>query len=300
MKKKRILVTGAAGYIGKHVVNTLLNYDVDVIANDIFTDSINSNAEIIQFDIFSGKENIFEKLGYPDVCIHLAWRDGFIHNSDFHMEYLSKHYKFIKDMIDGGLKHIAVMGTMHEVGYFEGCIDENTPCNPINMYGISKDALRKSIMVLTKNTSIISQWLRAYYIYGDDENNNSIFAKLVKSEKEGKEKFPFTKGKNKYDFIHIERLAQMIVSVILQDKINGIINCCEGKPISLSSKVEDFIKEHNFKIKLDYGAFPERDYDSPEIWGNNGKINKILQQSKLLLEKNNGCEINGIGKWENK
>ena len=66
----------------------------------------------------------------------------------------------------------------------------------------------------------------------------------------------------------------------MQDKVNGIINCCSGKPISLAQKVESFIKEHGYKIKLEYGAYPDRPYDSPAVWGDNTKINKILESVK--------------------
>ena len=72
----------------------------------------------------------------------MAWRNGFIHNAPTQIGDQSVHYKFLTVIIDGSLKQLAVMGTMHEVGYWEGAIDENTPYNPISMYGIAKDALR--------------------------------------------------------------------------------------------------------------------------------------------------------------
>lgn len=62
---------------------------------------------------------------------------------------------------------------------------------------------------------------------------------------------------------------------MLQTEVDGIINCCSGKPLSLAEKVESFIKEHNFDIKLEYGAFPDRAYDSPAVWGNSEKIEEI-------------------------
>ena len=82
--------------------------------------------------------------------------------------------------------------------------------------------------------------------------------------------------KNKYDFIQVKDLAYQIASVACQTEVTGTINCCTGKPVALADQVESFIKEHNFKIKLDYGAFPDRPYDSPEVWGDPTKINKIL------------------------
>ncbi len=273
---KKILVTGAGGYIGRHVVTTLLNSGAKVIATDIFVDEIDERAEKIKADIFSGSKNIFEELGSPDVCLHMAWKDGFVHNSDAHIEMLSKHYEFIKNMTNGGLKQIAVMGSMHEVGYYEGAINEDTPCNPTTMYGIGKDALRRSIFLMLKDKNVIVQWLRAYYIYGDDKKNHSIFAKLIMAEEENKEHFPFTTGKNKYDFITVDELAKQLSACVLQEEIKGIINCCSGEAISLAEKIESFIKENSFKIKLQYGAFPDREYDSPAVWGDNEKIKKIM------------------------
>ncbi|AQR97837.1 NAD-dependent epimerase/dehydratase family protein [Clostridium saccharoperbutylacetonicum] len=275
---KRILVTGAGGYIGRHVVKELLDRGAEVIATDINVDNIDSRAIRRKFDIFSGNTNVYNELDCPDVVLHMAWKDGFIHNSNAHMEYLSKHYEFIKNMVEGGLKHIAVMGTMHEIGYYEGAIDENTLTNPTSMYGIAKDALRKSTQLLLKDKGVVLQWLRAYYIYGDDKRNNSIFAKIIVAEEEGKELFPFTTGKNKYDFITVDELAKQISACIMQDEINGIINCCTGVPMSLAEKVESFIKENKFNIKLNYGAFPDRPYDSPAVWGDSSKIKAICNK----------------------
>lgn len=273
---QRVLVTGAGGYIGRFVVKELCGKGAAVIAADIKTEGIDPRAEIVSKNIFDGSKEIFEKLGSPDICIHMAWRDGFVHNSPAHMGDLSSHYTFIKNMIEGGLKHLAVMGTMHEIGYYEGAVDENTPCNPISMYGIAKDALRRSTFLIAKQNDICLQWLRAFYIYGDDKRNNSIFSKLTIAAEEGKKTFPFTSGKNKYDFISVDELARQIAAASMQTEIDGIINCCTGKPVSLAEKVESFIKGHGFDIKLDYGAFPDREYDSPAEWGDAEKIYNIL------------------------
>ena len=74
----------------------------------------------------------------------------------------------------------------------------------------------------------------------------------------------------------------MISKAALQTKVTGIINCCSGKPVSLKEKVESFLKENNLKIKLEYGVFPDRSYDSPAIWGNNDTISKIMK--KVLIK----------------
>ena len=277
---KKILVTGAGGYIGQHVVKALLDKGAAVIATDIRLDDVDDRATKIQKNIFEENENIFTEMGSPDVCLHMAWRDGFIHNSEKHIEDLDSHYNFISNMMKGGLKQIAVMGSMHEVGYYEGAIDENTPTNPLSLYGIAKNTLRQLTFLLGKNENVIVQWIRGFYIFGDDLKNNSIFKKIVEAEQEGKTEFPFTSGKNKYDFLSIYDMADQIAEIVLQDKINGIINSCTGQPMTLAEKVESFIKENNFKIKLKYGAYPDRPYDSPGIWGDATKINEIMKAAK--------------------
>lgn len=275
----KILVTGADGYIGRHVVNSLLDKGAQVIACDIRTDDVDSRAERKDLNLFDLPEgNVFEQLGSPDVCLHMAWRNGFVHNAPTHMGDLSAHYNFMTSMIDGGLKQLAVMGTMHEVGYWEGAIDENTPCNPISMYGIAKDALRRAMILYTNKKGVNLQWLRCYYILGDDKRNNSIFCKILNADDNGKKTFPFTTGKNRYDFINVDELAHLISAVIMQSEVTGIINCCKGEPITLAERVEDFIKKHNLDIKLEYGAFPDRPYDSPCEYGDPTKIKMIINK----------------------
>ncbi|MDI9242905.1 NAD-dependent epimerase/dehydratase family protein [Fusibacillus kribbianus] len=276
MKRRTVLVTGANGYIGRHVVKALLDMGNRVIADDLVLDGIDERAEKISVPIFSGDKNIYEQLGSPDVVIHMAWRNGFVHNADSHIEDLPLHYNFIKNLLEGGLKHIAVMGTMHEIGYWEGAIDENTPANPGSLYGMSKNVLRQITLQLAKEHEAICYWIRAYYILGDDIKSHSIFTKIAQMEKEGKETFPFTSGKNKYDFIHVTQLADQIAHVVNQDEVDGIINCCSGNPISLADKVEEYIKENHYRIRPQYGAFPDRPYDSPGVWGDAQKIKKIM------------------------
>lgn len=275
----KVLVTGACGYIGRHVVDELVKRGYTVLAADVRFDDLNEKAIKINVPIFSGDKDIYEQLGKPDACIHLAWRDGFKHNSENHIMDLPNHYEFIKNMIEGGLKNITVMGSMHEVGYYEGPINENTPTNPESLYGIAKNTLRQLVQLLAQEHQIYYKWLRGYYIVGDDLRSNSIFGKIVLSEEEGKATFPFTTGKNKYDFISVNDLAKQIALSGVQTEITGIINCCSGNPMSLADRVEKFISDNNFKIKLEYGAYPDRPYDSPAVWGDNTKIGEILKNT---------------------
>lgn len=276
MKQYKVLVTGACGYIGRHVVAELLCQGHRVIASDFKNQGLPDGVEFTDYPIFDGSPDIFDKLGRPDVLIHLAWKNGFIHNSPTHMEELSKHIVFLNHMVDAEIWSISVMGSMHEIGYWEGAIDADTPCNPLSQYGIAKNALRQSMLRYAEGKNVNFHWLRAFYIFGDDQNGSSIFAKLQQAVKAGQKTFPFTSGKNRYDFIYIDDLAKQIVAASLQDHKNGVINICSGEPKALADQVEWYIKEYELPITLEYGKFPDRPYDSPAVWGDNSDIEQIL------------------------
>ena len=274
---KTILVTGAAGYIGRHVVKAALDRGYQVIASDFQYKGVDERARFCDVPLFSGAKDIYRQMGEPDVLIHLAWRDGFIHNSPAHMKDLSNHVVFLNNMAKGGLPAMTVMGTMHEVGYWEGAIEADTPCDPQSQYGIAKNALREASEWLAAQNKATLQWLRGYYIVGNSQYGSSIFSKITAAANEGKTEFPFTMGQNQYDFIDYGDFCLQVASAVEQDAVNGIINICSGKPEKLADRVERFIQENHYAIALKYGAFPDRPYDSKAVWGNDAKIQAILQ-----------------------
>ncbi len=274
----RILVTGANGYLGKGIVKQLLDDRMEVVATDFNDDKIDKRAEIIKSDLFN-VENPYECFGKPDVLLHLAWRDGFVHGSINHINDLPKHYEFIEKMIDAGVSRVAVMGSMHEVGFFEGCISESTPCNPQSLYGISKNALRRLVELKCKEKKCVFQWLRGFYIVGNTEDGSSIFSKIVQSSNRGETTFPFTMGLNQFDFLDYDIFCKYVADVSEQDDIDGIINICSGRPEKLADRVERFIKDNKFDLSLEYGAFPDRPYDSKAIWGDDFKL-RMVEKNK--------------------
>ena len=272
----KILVTGANGYLGQGIVRHILDCGHDVIAADFKVDYIDNRASKVECNLFSINDP-FTYFEQPDVLLHLAWRDGFIHYSDSHIIDFPKHYSFIKKFTESDVKRIAIMGSMHEIGFFEGCIKEETPCNPVTQYGISKNALRMLSEMLCKQKEKEFQWLRGYYIVGNSMFGSSIFSKITAAEKEGKSEFPFTMGQNQFDFIDYECFCEQVAKTVEQNNVLGIINICSGHPEKLADRVERFINDNGYKIKLKYGAFPDREYDSKAVWGDAGKIEKIMQ-----------------------
>ena len=275
----KILVTGANGYLGQGIVKHILDCGDEVVAADYKVDHVDDRAIKKDCDLFAISDP-YEYFGKPDILLHLAWRDGFIHYSDSHITDLPKHYEFIKAFAESNVKKIVAMGSMHEIGFFEGSIKEDTPCNPTTPYGISKNALRELTAMFCKQKKKKFQWLRGYYIVGNSQYGSSIFSKITAAEAEGKEEFPFTLGLNQFDFIDYEDFCEQVARAVGQDEILGVINICSGHPEKLAERVERFIKENGYKIKLKYGAFPDRPYDSKAVWGDGTKIEEIMKNGK--------------------
>lgn len=280
----KVLVTGANGYLGSGIVRRLLDDGCSVVATDFKIDNCDERADRFACDLFS-VDNPYEYFGKPDAVLHLAWRDGFVHNSEAHLADLALHHKFLEEIFASGATKVAVMGSMHEAGYVEGCVDENTPCNPMTLYGIAKNALRCDAFRLAEKYKKKCVWLRGFYIVGNTESGSSVFSKIYGAAKEGKTRFPFTLGQNKYDFIDYSDFCLQVATVMEQDGVEGIINICSGRPEKLADRAERFIKDNNLNIKLDYGAYPDRPYDSDAIWGDSTAIDKILQKrrGKILV-----------------
>lgn len=265
-----IIVTGANGFIGRRCIEKLLDHGHQVTAilhpSDV-PHPLLTECKIVKLDLFNlSLDEIESVFSSADALLHLAWQAGFNHFDPCHIKNVLMHYDFIEKVVKSGVKKISVAGTMHEIGYHVGAVNALTPCNPLNPYGVAKNFLRQALFVLAKSEDFDLQWLRFYYITGDDEFNNSIFTKILKADAKGEKTFPLNSGEMLYDFIDIQELAEIIVLKI-ESECSGIFNCSSGKPISLRTAVERFISDENLSIRPVYNVFPSREYDSVAIWG---------------------------------
>ena len=280
---KTVVVTGAGGYVGRHVVTALLDAGARVVA--LARESarrpleLDPRAEVVLADVLDDGFSLARAVpGGVDALVHLAWQDGFTHNAPSHLENLSAHFRFLERSVNEGAGRVVVLGSMHEVGYWEGPITEETPTNPLSLYGIAKDALRRACTIaLAPRTELA--WLRCYYILGDDRRNQSVFTKILEAVDAGRATFPFTTGSSLYDFIDVHELGHQIAAVTLASGETGVINCCTGEPVSLRRQVELFIERNELPIALEVGAYPDRPYDSPGVWGDATRIRDILNRA---------------------
>lgn len=281
---KKVLVTGASGFLGNYVVSELLRNNYPVIASASSEKNISSRAwfekvHFVPFDLknFKQEENYFQLFHQPDLLIHLAWEGLPNYKSLFHFEEnLPRHYAFLKNLITHGLSDVTVSGTCLEYGLKEGKLSEDMVTNPSNAYAIAKDTLRKFLEQLQSVQLFHLKWVRLFYMYGAGQNPSSLFSQLERAIANNEGVFNMSGGEQERDYLPIEKVAGYIKAIALQNQVSGIINCCSGKPVKLKELVREFLKEKESTISLNLGHYSYPDYELMSFWGDDTKLKTIL------------------------
>jgi len=282
----KILVTGATGFIGNYVVNDLLKLrNHDIIATSIDPPKRAKEFEwyndvyYITCDLNEIDKNYFSFFKEPDVLIHLSWQGLPNFKELYHFERnVPTNYNFIKKMVQNEEININCIGTCLEYGMKEGCLSEDLITNPITAYGLAKDTLRKYIQELNKKKKFSFKWIRLFYMYGKGQTPKSILPQLDLALYNGENVFNMSGGEQIRDYLPVEKVAEYINKISLQNKITGIVNCCSGKPISINELVETHLKKRNKSIKLNLGYYNYPDYVPMAFWGDTKKLSTILSE----------------------
>lgn len=270
---QKVLVTGASGFIGSHVVNELITRNISVIAADrdikkAKTKDWFSKVDFLEFDISNVNDSHLKNLQDVTNVIHLAWEGLPNYKELFHFEKnLPIQYNFLKKIIELGINDISISGTCFEYGMKEGGLSVELNPNPHNAYALAKDTLRRFLQELQKRKAFKLKWIRLFYTYGKGQMGNSLLAQLEKAVGNGDKVFNMSGGEQLRDYLPVEKMAQKIVDFSLDKDLNGIVNCCSGTPISVKRLVEDYVKKNNYDISLNFGYYPYPDYESMAFWG---------------------------------
>lgn len=276
----RIAVTGASGFIGRHVLPMLMKKGHEVIAvvrdrNKIA--DLDKDFLVVEHEIGNENDDTYSKLGRPDVLIHLAWGGLPNYKSLHHIDIeLPNHYRFIKLMVESGVKNISAVGTCFEYGMQSGMLSEDLEPIPNNPYGYAKDALRKQIQFLQNEFDFSLTWMRLFYMYGGDQPSNTLYSQLRQAVHNGESVFNMSGGEQLRDYLYIDIVAQCIVELACTNDDLGIVNVCSGEPVSIRRLVEQWKEENGWEIDLNLGYYPYPDYEPFAFWGCNEYMKTVI------------------------
>jgi dTDP-6-deoxy-L-talose 4-dehydrogenase (NAD+) len=267
----KVAVTGASGFIGRHVLAELSKYGVDIVAitRDIARlQGVEETVCVVAMDLAEPEPDCFERMGKPDVLIHLAW-DGLPNYKSLHHfeKELPRQYRFLKTMIESGLPSLFVTGTCFEYGMQSGALSAGMPTKPNNPYGYAKDTLRQQLEYLKAIKPFNMTWGRLFYMYGEGQPSTSLFPKLKEAVVGGDKVFNMSGGEQLRDYLPVKEVARQIVQLAMSQRDMGAVNVCSGSPISVRRLVEQWIAENNWRIDLNLGYYPYPDYEPMAFWG---------------------------------
>lgn len=280
----KVLVTGAAGFIGHHVVSALLERGYAITAVDLDAQRAGTfdwfdSVSFVECDIHQPDLDPERRFGPADAVVHLAWQGLPNYKSLFHFEdNLPADYRFLKTLVLAGYKHVLVTGTCLEYGMQNGCLTESMEPRPTLPYSLAKDTLRRFLEALQKEHPFLLQWARLFYMYGEGQNPNSLLAQLDRAIDQGDKSFDMSGGEQLRDYLPVTEVAARLAALLEHPEVSGPLNICKGTPISVRRLVENRIAERNANITLNLGHHSYPDYEPMAFWGESTKTTVIVKR----------------------
>ena len=271
---KKILLTGASGFVGKQVFTKLLDKDVEVRVivrknKESFIRDKNLNVEVIQTnDLFEESIEWWkEHCKDIDTLIHVAWyaETGKYLQSTKNIDCLIGSLNLAKGAAKAGIRRFLGIGTCFEYDLYSGDISINTPLKPSTPYAKAKAGLYTSLSQLLPSQSIEFCWCRLFYLFGEGEDERRLVPYIHKQLSKGKI-VELTSGKQIRDFLDVSVVGEMIVEAALGNQ-QGPINICSGIPITVSEIAQKIADKYGRRDLLKFGMRPDNLVDPPRIVG---------------------------------
>ena len=291
----KILVTGAAGFIGSHLAEKLQKLNHQVIGLDNFSD-------YYSVDLKRENASVLRKLGVPiieqDLCndhlhlvlpldfdyiFHAAAQPGIAKKSTFD-DYLNHNIIATHNLTDYASQHLNIklfinIGTSSIYGANVYC-DEEKIAMPVSNYGVSKLAAEQIALSHSRLNNFPACSLRLYSVYGSRERPDKMFSQLINCGLNDKE-FPLFSGSltHKRSFTHINDIIHGIVSVI------GKEEQCDGQIINLGSD-KDYSTQEGIKMVEKLLETKIRIKEKPARSGDQLRTKAVIDKARNLLGYN--------------
>jgi nucleoside-diphosphate-sugar epimerase len=276
LRGSSILVTGASGFIGGHLVKRLSKAGAEVVQTvGAKSDSMHDSCNKIQLDLFEKHrvEDFFLKFK-PDYVIHLAYKkSGRLVNQEFR-ELYDQNIALSLNVIEASLanqniKGFIFLGSCDEYGVVEKPFLELSQERPINSYGLSKLAVTKILQGLFQAQNFPATILRPSIVYGPGQGVDMFVPSIISCLLAQKE-FPMTFGEQLRDFIYIDDLVDAIIYVMLTGAR------AYGSAINIGSGVSYLLKD---VANLIAGMIGESASSLIQMGAMNYRINEAMEYS---------------------
>jgi len=277
----RILITGANGFLGRHVVRQLSSWGIPCTATSLQKHSTSSHAIVkwISMDLRNAEEvRSVVRLSQPRIVVHLAaavssGRTPIDVENTMGVNVLGTH-NLLRSLMDEApeLVRVVVLGTGEEYGNSDRLpLTEEHPLQPVSPYSASKAAANQFVFLYQKLFSLPCVILRPFVIYGPDQAPTMMIPELITSALSGKE-FRMTKGEQTRDFVYVDDVIDCLWRAAMIDAAAGnIFNVCTGREHTLREVAERVLALTQSSSQLLLGALP---YRQNEVWRSYGSYEK--------------------------
>lgn len=236
----KVLVTGATGFIGQHVLLLLQQQHIPfMVLGRTKPENINPE-HFISSDLLTDDE-LGRKVAMADCShlLHLAWyaEHGQFWHSALNLQWVYASCRLMEAFIAAGGQHLVVTGTCAEYSWTEGLCDEsNTPLAPLTLYGVAKDAVRQLMQAYCAQHHVSCSWGRVFLPYGTGEDVRRIIPSLIRALRQQTAAFAVDLEAYR-DFIHVSDVASALL-VLLKAQQHDVYNICSAAPVQLKTVLE--------------------------------------------------------------
>lgn len=273
----RVLLTGATGFVGRHVLLALSAIDCDIVAITSRPQPIEKTDRIkwISADLLC-KEACNKALAEAkaDTLIHMAWyaEHGKFWDAPENIDWCHATISLLQAFARNGGKRVVFAGTCAEYDWQYGyCTEGVTPTEPATIYGQCKCATRRLTKALAEQAGIEWVWGRIFFPFGYGEPENRLLPSVVRALLENKPVL-CSHGRQYRDFIPVEEVASAFIHLACKTTVCGEFNVSTGVPTRLSDLVEFCAAYLDASTAPQFGAIKTPENDPPLLVGDNRKL----------------------------